>query len=338
MQSNSANGIITTSRKTRCVVFVIYPGVTLLDVTGPAQVFSSANQNSGDSSGQGPVYKILIASSSGGPIATDTGLTLDTVPLSSLDNQSIDTLIVAGGAGVFGSMDEDYLVDWVKRNGEQSRRAGSTCMGTFLVAAAGLLNGRRAVTHWRYCDELKVRFPEINVENDKIFIRDGTVWSSAGVTSGIDMSLAMIEDDLGHETAMRVARGLVLFLKRPGGQSQFSDPLAAQTADTSGTFNDLHAWITTNLDTDLRVERLAERAGMSPRTFARIYTERIGRTPAKSVEMLRLDRARSLLENSDMALTRIVGQCGFGDEQRMRRVFQRHLQITPNEYRHRFGS
>jgi len=315
------------------VVFLVYPGVTLLDVTGPAQVFSSAN----NANTEGPIFEIVIASSCGGAVATDTGVTLNTVPLEEAESSPIDTLIVAGGAGVFGSMDEFRLVDWVGRVGRQARRAGSTCMGTFLAAAAGLLRGKRAVTHWRHCDALKDRFPEISVERDQIFVRDGSIWSSAGVTSGIDMSLAMIEDDVGHETAMRVARGLVLYLRRPGGQSQFSDPLAAQSADRSGTFNDLHAWISENLDSDLRVEKLAERAGMSPRTFARLYVERVGRTPARAVELLRLDRARSLLESSEMPLVQIVQHCGFGDEQRMRRAFLRHLETTPNSYRLCFG-
>lgn len=333
MQSNSAKTVLPSPGFLKRVVFLVYPGVTLLDVTGPAQVFSSANENNF----AGPAFEIVIASSAGGPVTTDTGVALDTVSLEDAERTPIDTLIVAGGAGVFGSMEERRLVDWVKRIGTQARRAGSTCMGTFLIAAAGLLRGKRAVTHWRHCEALQNRFPEITVERDKIFVSDGSVWSSAGVTSGIDMSLSMIEDDVGRETAMRVARGLVLYLRRPGGQSQFSDPLAAQSADRVGTFNDLHAWISDNLDADLRVEKLAGRAGMSPRTFARLYVERVGRTPARAVELLRLERARSLLEISDMPLGQIVRQCGFGDEQRMRRAFLRHLDTTPNSYRLCFG-
>lgn len=333
MRSIPANSFLAKRTATKRVVFLVYPGVTLLDVTGPAQVFSSANENSAD----GPVFEIIIASSCGGPVATDTGVTLNTVTLEDAESTEIDTLIVAGGYGVFGSMEETRLIDWVRRIGGLSRRAGSTCMGTFLIAAAGLLRGKRAVTHWRHCDDLRERFPEITVQHDQIFVQDGAIWSSAGVTSGIDMSLSMIEDDVGHETAMRVARGLVLYLRRPGGQSQFSDPLAAQSADRSGTFNDLHAWISGHLDADLRVEKLAEQVGMSPRTFARLYADRIGRTPARAVELLRLDRARSLLENSEMPLVQIVRQCGFGDEQRMRRVFLRHLETTPNSYRLCFG-
>jgi transcriptional regulator GlxA family with amidase domain len=229
------------------------------------------------------------------------------------------------------------LVAHIRRWSGRARRTCSVCTGAFLLAAAGLLDGRRAATHWAACRELQKRYPAVRVEPDPIFVQDGAIWTSAGVTAGIDLTLALIEADLGHAVAMRVARRLVVFLKRPGGQSQFSAPLSAQVA-ADDALGALHGWMAENLDTDLRVERLAARAGMSPRTFARIYTATLGTTPAKTVERLRVEAARRALENDGAPVKLIAHRCGFGDEERMRRAFVRRLGISPSDYRARFAS
>jgi transcriptional regulator GlxA family with amidase domain len=219
-----------------------------------------------------------------------------------------------------------------------ARRVTSVCNGAFLLAQAGLIQGGRAATHWLTCDLLQERFPEVQVDRDAIFVRQGSVWTSAGVTSCIDLSLALVEEDCGREIAMRVAREMVVFLKRPGGQSQFSQFLESQTHD-SGAFDALHAWIGDHLaSTDLTVESLAEQASMSPRHFARLYKQKTGRTPAKALELFRLEAARRMLEDSDQNVTQIARSCGFGDEERMRTTFLRNLSVTPRDYRQRFSA
>jgi transcriptional regulator GlxA family with amidase domain len=229
------------------------------------------------------------------------------------------------------------LVDWVRQRTKKARRVASVCTGAFLLAASGALDGRRAVTHWSYCAELARRFPAVRVESDPIFVRDGSVWTSAGVTAGIDLALALIEEDLGHAVAIEAARRLVVFMKRPGGQSQFSAALAAQ-ASASGPFEALHSWMAAHLRDDLSVERLAERARMTPRTFARRYVDEVGRTPARTVSALRLEAASRSLAESRRPLKRIALDCGFGSEQNLRRAFMRRFGVLPLEYRERFMS
>ena len=219
----------------------------------------------------------------------------------------------------------------------RARRTVSVCTGAFLLAEAGLLDGRRATTHWALCDLLEQRFPAVTVDRDAIFVRQERIWTSAGVTAGIDLALALVEEDFGRAVAMDLARDLVVFMKRPGGQSQYSQLLQAQSRD-SADFDDLHAWIVDNLyDAGLSVERLAERARMSARNFARVYKEKTGRTPAKALERFRVEAARRMLEQSTRNLEQIAQQCGFGDEERMRVTFQRHLDMTPSEYRRRMA-
>lgn len=245
--------------------------------------------------------------------------------------------MTVGGAGTAAAMKDDVLIAWLARQGGRARRVTSVCSGTFLLAAAGLLKGRRCTTHWRQCARLQRLFPDLTVEPDPIFVRDGNVWSSAGVTAGIDLALALIEADLGRAAALETARQLVVFLKRPGGQSQFSALLAAQARD-DGSFAALHDWIADHLDADLRVEALAERAGMSPRNFARLYAERMGTTPAKAVERMRVEAARRALEETADAIEAIARRCGFGDEERLRRAFLRRLGVPPRDYRRRFAA
>jgi transcriptional regulator GlxA family with amidase domain len=221
---------------------------------------------------------------------------------------------------------------WARR----ARRVCSVCTGAFVLAAAGLLDGKRAVTHWASCELLQARHPAIRVESDPIFLNDGAIWTSAGVTAGIDLALALVQADLGHGLAMQVAQRLVVFLKRPGGQSQFSAPLRAQAASDDGLAA-LCAWMEAHLGEDLRVERLAARAGMSPRTFARTYAAKLGTTPAKTVEALRVAAARRALEEGDAPIKRVAHACGFGDEERMRRAFLRRVGVSPSDYRARFA-
>jgi transcriptional regulator GlxA family with amidase domain len=228
------------------------------------------------------------------------------------------------------------VTDWLGEASQTARRTVAVCSGTFLLAQAGLLNGKRAATHWAMCDLLQERFPSIDVDRDSIYVHQQAIWSSAGVSAGIDLALALVESDCGHEVAMQVARELVVFLKRPGGQNQFSEMLQFQAED-SEAIERLHLWIMENLAMEpLSVQVLAEQMNMSPRNFARIYKQKTGRTPAKGVEGLRLEAARRMLESSQRGVEQIARLCGFGNDERMRTVFQRTLGISPRDYRQRF--
>jgi transcriptional regulator GlxA family with amidase domain len=229
------------------------------------------------------------------------------------------------------------MVAWVAAQARAARRTCSVCTGAFLLAAAGLLDGRRAATHWRWTRELQARYPKVRVEAEPIYVQDGAIWSSAGVSAGIDLALALVEEDLGHAAALRVARRLVVFLRRPGSQAQFTGAPRGR-ADGAARFGELHAWAAANLDRDLRVERLAERLGMSPRNFARAYRAATGATPAKAIEALRVGAARRLLEATANPIGWVARQCGFGDDERMRRSFMRRLGVSPSDYRDRFRS
>ncbi|MEQ5776779.1 helix-turn-helix domain-containing protein [Thalassospira sp. NFXS8] len=327
----------------RRVVFIITPQSVLLDVTGPLQAFHDANllvqSNRGSphaSTPPAPPYEIILASQTGGAIVTDTGIALPTVPLADLTDQPIDSLIVAGTDEPLTALDDQALLGWLQTQKTQARRIASICIGAFLLGAAGILDGRNAVTHWRWCDRLQSRFPKAHVKPDPIYIRDGPVWTSAGVTTGIDMAIAMIEEDLGREAALAVARGLIMFIKRPGGQSQFSQPLNQQAYDRNGRFDALHVWIRKNLHLRLGVEDLAAQAHMSPRNFSRIYARETGTGPALALEKMRMDAARDYLETTHNTIAHIAVLCGFGDDERMRRCFIKHLGVAPGAYRARF--
>jgi transcriptional regulator GlxA family with amidase domain len=318
----------------RCVAIVAFPGVTLLDISGPAQVF--AELQAIDLPGAG--YSLSYLSTSGGLVPTDVGMMVDTAPTSSIRPDQVDTLVIPGGPGIWALRQDAVLMKWIMEVLPKARRVESVCLGDFVLAWIGALDGKRAATHWRYCPRLADGFPKIRVEPNAIFVKDGRVWTSAGVSAGIDLALAMIEEDFGHTTALDVARRLVVFLKRPGGQSQFSTVLAAQASDVEGRFSALHAWIIENIAGDLKVETLAKKAGMTPRTFARAYASRTGMTPASGVEALRVETARLLLESSEIrGVVEVARRAGFGDDERMRRAFIRHLGISPSEYRSRFS-
>lgn len=318
----------------RHIVFVAFEQALLLDIAGPFQVFASTRDLCA-ASGLPDPYRLSLVSPKGGTIATSAGLSLATTRFKSLAAEPIDTLIAMGGLGSRAAVHERALIRWIAERAREARRVCSVCTGAFLLAQAGLLDGRRAVTHWGACAALQRRYPRITVEPDPIFLRDGKIWTSAGVTAGIDLALALVEEDLGRAMALRVARHLVVFLKRPGGQSQFSALLESQARDDGG-FAALHEWLPQHLADDLRVEALAARVGMSPRNFARIYARRMGTTPAKAVERLRVDAARRALEENAASIERIALRCGFGDEERLRRSFLRCLGVPPKHYRARF--
>jgi transcriptional regulator GlxA family with amidase domain len=318
----------------RLVEVLAFPRVQLLDVTGPLQVFATTNDLVTEAGGEAP-YATRVVAAGGGAIAASAGLALSTEPLPP-PGGPLDTLIVAGGKGVHAAALEAELVGWVGRRTTAARRTASVCTGAMLLAATGLLDGRRVVTHWSFCDELARRHPEVRVESDPIFIRDGDYWTSAGVTAGIDLALALVEEDLGAEVALAVARYLVVFLKRPGGQAQFSEALSLQAGDDR--FSALHRWMGANLWRDLSLPLLAAQAGMSERSFSRRYLEATGQTPARAVERLRVEAARRLLSTSRLPVKRIAGRCGFGSEETMRRSFLRVLSATPQDYRARFGT
>ncbi|RKE34835.1 AraC family transcriptional regulator with amidase-like domain [Paraburkholderia sp. BL23I1N1] len=350
----------------RHIVFAVAPELVLLDACGPLEAFwraeltmaaaagvaggavrasGATGPNSPTNQPAGPIaYRTTVASIDGGVLQTFPGLPVVTERLDSIDDQPIDTLIVPGVPIDEHCTLQPELVAWIRRRAPQARRVCSVCTGAFYLAAAGLLDGRRATTHWRDAPHLARRFPNVQVDADPIFIRDvrdgggeRAVWTSAGVTAGIDLALALIEEDVGHAVAMQAARRLVVFMKRPGGQSQFSAALAAQ-ASAGGPFEALHSWMTAHLRDDLSVERLAERVQMSPRTFARRYVDEVGRTPAKTVSALRLEAAARVLAESRRPLKQIALDCGFGSEQNLRRAFVRRFGVLPLEYRERFES
>lgn len=316
------------------VVLLAYDGMNLLDLSGPLQALSTANRLA--VAGEPLRYETIVASAHGGSVMTSAGLPVTTVALAALRGVRIDTLIAAGGSTDAEFRADPALVDWIVRRADSVRRLCSVCTGAFLLAAAGQLTGRRVTTHWGWAERLQDRYPAILVDADPLYIRDGKVWTSAGVTAGIDMTLALIDEDFGHGVAIQAARQLVMFIKRSGGQSQFSAPLAAQFHG-SGTFTELHAWIAEHIAEDLGVERLAAQASMSPRTFARTYAAKVGRTPAKTVESIRLEAACRALETTQLPLKSIAAGVGYAEEQNLRRVFVRQMGVGPLQYRASFS-
>src|SRR5262245_27472351 len=303
--------------ESRRIIFTVYKGVSLLDLAGPLEAFRIADAFS-PSRGRGASYECTVVSSRGGRVMTADGVELYTKPVRSATKNPIDTLVVPGGFFVDDVMRDRTLVQWIAKTAPGCRRVCSVCVGSFLLAEAGILDGHRAATHWKHAPLLASRYPAVTVEPDAIFVRDGRIWSSAGVTSGIDLALALIEQDAGRKVAMDVARMLVVYLKRAGGQSTYSALLAAQAQSDSDMFNDLAQWVAEHLKHDLRIEALAERVHMSPINFARLYAKTRGRTPAKAIEAIRIDAARRRLEETTDRIASIAEDCGFSDEEQMR--------------------
>ncbi|OCJ07709.1 AraC family transcriptional regulator [Rhizobium sp. AC27/96] len=315
----------------RRIEILAFENAQLLDITGPLQVFTSANETASNNGLPQPYEAVAVAA--GTQTRTSSGLVLMTEPLGDTSG-SLDTLLIAGGWGVNKACEDLELVEWIRRRSASARRTASVCSGAFLLAEAGLLDGRRAATHWNRIEEFSKRFPLVKLEPDPIFVQDGQIWSSAGVTAGIDLALALVEADLGRKLALSVARELVVFLKRPGGQAQFSSALRLQQSDER--FDRLHAWIMDNLRADLSLPVLAEQANMSARSFSRHYVKGTGRTPARAVEEIRIEAARRLLEEG-LTVHQARTRCGFASEETMRRNFMRKFGTTPQAFRDHFG-
>ena len=321
---------------TRRVVFVAVPPVQLLDLVGPYETFSwVAHLQPEDDPALRGGYCVEVASTEHAPLVRSS-CALGVAAHAHYGDLSgeIDTLLVVGGEGARTAADPQLLA-WLRRTAPRVRRLGAVCTGAFVLAAAGLLDGRRAVTHWQWCDRLAREYPCVRVDPAPLYIRDGNVYTSAGITAGIDLALALVEEDYGAAVALRIARELVLFLRRPGDQSQFSPALARQGAERR-PLRDLHAWMLTNLDQRLDVETLARQAAMSPRHFARVFAREFGVTPARYVAQVRVEAARRQLEGGALGVAAIATTCGFGGADVMRRSFVRLLRVTPQEYRERF--
>lgn len=316
---------------------IAFDGMQALDLVGPLEVFAKANAFA-RSVGAAPFeYKIQIASPRGGEVTSNSGVVFaGTCPLDQLAN-SFDTILVSGGSveRLPGSPEWPMLLDWLRHEASKTRRVASVCTGAFVLGAAGLLEGRRATTHWAQCARLQEMCATTLVEPDALYVADGNVYTSAGVTAGIDLALALVEQDLGSAPALSIARDMVLYLRRPGGQSQFSANLSAQV-QAKGRLQALLSWIVEHPSDDLSIPVLAERAAMSARNFGRAFKGQTGMTPSDYVELVRIDRAKVHLEDTTWPLARIAGRSGFRTTSTLVRAFRRRLGISPGEYRERF--
>jgi transcriptional regulator GlxA family with amidase domain len=315
--------------KTRRMGILAVPGVQMLDVAGPLDVFAEANSQVGST-----IYDLSVIGVEPGPIATSAGTRLVADLVAGRDVCMFDTLLVAGAPHIGDNSVDEALLDWLRGQAERTRRIGSVCSGAWILAAAGLLNGRRIATHWDVAERLKRKFPEVDIEVDALHVSDGPVRTAAGVTAGLDLALALVEEDVGREVAKTVAAQLVMFFKRPGGQLQFSRRGEVNPAGRS-SLQEVQRWALANLGADLGAQALAERAGLSARHFVRLFQAEIGVTPAAWVEMARVEAARRLLEAGDRP-KQAAGESGFGDIDTFRRAFVRRLGVTPAEYRRRY--
>ncbi len=318
---------------TRKIVFIAYNGAQVLDITGPFQVFASANEEL-----PAPAYELVLASLDGDAVRSSCGLTMAATPLVSVRPRGIDSLLVVGGEGrdVRRVANKASTLDWIREAATTTRRVGSVCTGTFLLAAAGLTDGRRVATHWKATGALDHLYPDTCVDADAIYVEDGPLWTSAGVTAGIDMALALVEKDLGRDVAMRIARRLVVYAHRPGSQTQFSSLLKGQSRAT-GSFGRTLEWMQANMKGAITVTDAAEQAGMSERSFHRKFVSEMGDTPARYLEKLRLEAARTLLESPDLPLKTVAGESGFGTPVRLIQAFERTFGLSPTAYRKLHG-
>ncbi|QWF17224.1 GlxA family transcriptional regulator [Lysobacter capsici] len=314
----------------RTIAILALPSVQLLDVSGPLDVFAQANTETGREA-----YALRVVACEAGPIRSSSGMRLLPDLIAGRSDERFDTLLIAGAPNASRARLKDSVLAWIRASATKSRRYGSVCTGAFALAAAGLLDGRRATTHWAAAAALASAYPNATIEADALIVRDGKLRTAAGVTAGLDLALALVEEDLGRELAMRVASQLVMFFKRPGGQLQFSRHGQAHPAGRSA-LQEVQRWVAANPAQDHSVDALAERAGLSPRHFARLFLAEVGITPAAWVESARIDRARDLLE-SGHAPKQVAALCRFANADTLRRSFARHLGVTPAEYRRRHG-
>jgi transcriptional regulator GlxA family with amidase domain len=312
------------------IVIVGFPGAQILDIAGPLEVFSTASRFLSI-----PPYSTQVVSVGGGPVLSTSGLEYATTPIEKVVGD-IDTLVVAGGRDFDQATDDAELIGNIRRVAGRSRRVASVCSGAFLLAAAGLLHGREATTHWADCAQLEQEYPDVSVDPDAIYVQHGNVWTSAGVTAGIDLSLALVADDHGRQAAAFVAKQLVVYLRRSGGQGQFSALLAAQSANEE-PIRDLLAWLPEHLADDLSIPVMAARTHLSERQFSRLFKLEVGITPAEHVEAVRMEAACRLLETTVLTIEQIARACGFGAPETMNRAFRRRLNTTPSDHRHHFG-
>lgn len=317
----------------RQVLVVAYPRLQTLDAVGPFEVFASGHLMAQEAGDRG--YAVRLVSPAGGIVSGESGLGLSTEALPEPGSVDIDTLVLPGGFGVFEARHDAALVDWVRAVAPRCRRLATVCTGTFLAAEAGLLDGRTVTTHWARAKRLQAEYPSLCVDPDPIYVRDGNVWTSAGVTAGIDLALALVEDDLGADAAQMVARWMVMFLHRPGGQTQFAAPVWVPRAERT-TVRAVQALVEAAPGGDHSLTRLAAAAAMSVRHFSRVFTAEVGESPGRYVERVRLEAARRELETTTDTLDAIAGRCGFGTAETLRRAFQRRLGVPPDAYRRRF--
>ncbi len=329
---------LPNSSKIRKIGILAFPGAEILDIAGPFEVFSFASiglQRQGKLNEF--AYPIEIIAEQPGPITTLSGLQIVATHSYHEIPTDIDTLLIPGANDMLPVVEDKPLVQWITQMAPQVRRLASVCSGAFLLAECGLLDHRRATTHWAYSDQLQQRYPAVDLQPDQIYIRDEHIYSSGGITSGIDLALALVAEDWGQELALFVARYLVVFLQRPGGQAQFSAFLLSRSSERLD-FRELQAFIIEHPEQDLSVEALADRMAMSPRNFARQFVVETGMTPAKFVELARLDAARQYLTGSDLPIESVADKAGFNDPERMRRTFIRQLGVNPQSYRSRFSA
>ena len=312
--------------------FLVYDGLQTLDLAGPLDVIGAANECTTDGS---TPYSTVILGLDRQPVRTETGLLI--VPDAALEEAPpLDTLIIPGGCGSRVINRDERLLRWIRARAEDTRRIASTCTGIYVLAATGLLDGRRATTHWRFADDVRARFPAIRLDVDQLHIRDGSFHTSGGLSACLDLTLALIEADLGNPVALAVARHMVMYVKRPGNQAQFSEPLQAQSSG-QGPLARLPEWLIDHLPEPLPVARMADRANMSVRNFCRVFSRTFGMSPSRYVERLRLERSRLLLTSTRSPVERIAGNVGFESADAFRRAFRRHYGASPREYRERFG-
>jgi transcriptional regulator GlxA family with amidase domain len=318
------------------IAFLVYPGVQALDLSGPLELFARATRLLRDERRSHPGYAPMVVGTTEGPIAGSSGFRFLPDAIFPQVRSGVDTLLVVGGIGVDALLDQPTVLEWLRKMSRRVRRLGSVCTGAFLLAEAGLLDGRAATTHWSRATELARSYPRVHVEEDRNWVRDGNLYTSAGVSAGMDLALALIEEDLGADVALQVARAMVMYLRRPGDQSQYSAPLRLQAAQ-SPSVRDLVAWAAENPARDLSVPALAHRMGRSPRQLTRVFQRELGVAPAEAVEQLRLEAARRALQQSEKGLEEIAAETGFGSAEVLRRAFLRVLHVTPSAYRERFS-